>query len=72
MKSHRAHGAVFSEIGFPNSPRVVPQEEDLHRAAEVLNASERVAMLIGAGAFNAEEVKEVADILGCGATRSVD
>jgi pyruvate dehydrogenase (quinone) len=33
----RAHGAVFSEIGFPNPPRVVPQEEDLHRAAEVLN-----------------------------------
>jgi pyruvate dehydrogenase (quinone) len=23
----RAHGAVFSEIGFPNLPRVVPQEE---------------------------------------------
>jgi pyruvate dehydrogenase (quinone) len=69
----RAHGAVFSEVGFPNPPRVVPQVEDLHRAADVHNAGEKVAMLIGAGAFNAaEEVKEVADILGCGVAKALN
>jgi pyruvate dehydrogenase (quinone) len=69
----RAHGAVFSEVGFPSPPRVVPEEADLRRAAEVLNAGERVAMLIGAGAFSAaEEVKEVADILGCGVAKALN
>jgi pyruvate dehydrogenase (quinone) len=69
----RAHGAVISEIGFPNPPRVIPQDEDLRRAAEVLNAGEKVAMLIGAGAFGAaEEVKEAADILGCGVAKALN
>ena len=69
----RAHGAVFSEIGFPNPPQVIPQEEDIRRAAEVLNEGERVAMLIGAGAFGAaDEVKEVADILGCGVAKALN
>jgi pyruvate dehydrogenase (quinone) len=69
----RAHGAVFSEIGFPNPPWVVPKEADVRRAAEVLNEGERVAMLIGAGAFDAaDEVKEVADILGCGVAKALN
>ena len=69
----RQHGAVFSGGGFPEAPRVVPQEEDLRRAAEVLNAGQRVAMLIGAGAMHAaEEVKEVADLLGCGVAKALN
>ncbi len=69
----RAHGAVFSGGGFPKPPRMVPQEDDLRRAAEVLNAGEKVAMLIGAGAMHAaEEVKEVADILGCGVAKALN
>src|SRR5919199_2821570 len=69
----RQHGAVFSGEGFPTPPRVVPQDEDLRRAAEVLNAGERVAMLIGAGAMHAaEEVKEVADVLGCGVAKALN
>ena len=69
----RAHGAVFSGGGFPKLPRVIPQEEDIRRAAEVLNAGEKVAMLIGAGAFGAaDEVKEVADILGCGVAKALN
>jgi pyruvate dehydrogenase (quinone) len=69
----RAHGATFSGVGFPNPPRVVPQEEDIMRAAEVLNAGERVAMLIGAGAYGAaEEVKEAADLLGCGVAKALN
>ena len=60
----RKHGSVHSGIGF-TTPRIVPRDEDLRRAADVLNAGERVAMLIGIGAANAaDEVIEVADLLG--------
>ncbi|HEX5495786.1 MAG TPA: thiamine pyrophosphate-binding protein [Mycobacteriales bacterium] len=42
-----------------------PRTEDLSRAAEVLNAGGRVALLVGAGALHARtEVEQVADILG--------
>jgi pyruvate dehydrogenase (quinone) len=69
----RAHGATFSGEGFPNPPRVVPQEEDIVRAAEVLNEGQKVAMLIGAGAYGAaEEVKEIADLLGCGVAKALN
>jgi pyruvate dehydrogenase (quinone)/pyruvate oxidase len=44
---------------------VVPCEDDLRRAAEVLNAGEKVAILAGRGALGAgDEVERVADILG--------
>src|SRR5581483_3513019 len=47
-------------------------EADLDRAAEVLNAGERVAMLIGQGAADAEdEVIAAADILGCGVAKAL-
>jgi pyruvate dehydrogenase (quinone) len=75
----REHGAVFSGEGVTysgthiNGPRVVPQEEDLRKAAEVLNGGEKVAILIGAGAARAaDEVKEVADILGCGVAKALN
>src|SRR5579875_1034576 len=45
-----AHGTVHSGPGY-TPPRVVPDEQQLQRAAEVLNAGERVAMLVGAGAL---------------------
>jgi pyruvate dehydrogenase (quinone) len=68
----REHGAVYSG-GAVSIPQVVPQEEDVRRAAEVLNTGERVAMLIGQGAARAaEEVKEVADILGCGVAKALN
>ncbi|HEY9391275.1 MAG TPA: thiamine pyrophosphate-binding protein [Mycobacteriales bacterium] len=42
-----------------------PRAEDLARAAEVLNAGERIALLVGAGALHARsEVEQVADTLG--------
>ncbi len=69
----RAHGATFSGEGFPRPPRVVPREEDIMRAAEVLNEGQKVAMLIGAGAYGAaEEVKEAADLLGCGVAKALN
>jgi pyruvate dehydrogenase (quinone) len=67
----RKHGSTFTGIGYCE-PRIVPQEDDLRRAAEVLNAGERVAMLVGAGALHAtEEVVEVADILGAGVAKAL-
>jgi pyruvate dehydrogenase (quinone) len=65
------HATVHSGAGF-SSPRVLPNDDDLRRAAEVLNAGERVAMLIGIGARNAaEEVIEVADLLGAGVAKAL-
>ena len=61
----RKHGAVFSG-GTITRPHVVPRDEDLRRAAEVLNAGEKVAMLIGRAPEAADEVEQVADLLGCG------
>src|SRR5579883_893173 len=63
----RKHGAVHSGIGY-SVPKVVPYERDLHRAAEVLNAGKKVAILVGAGALHAtDEVIAVADKLCAGA-----
>jgi pyruvate dehydrogenase (quinone)/pyruvate oxidase len=43
----------------------LPTEEDVHRAAEVLNAGRRVAILVGRGALGAtDELEEVAAKLG--------
>jgi pyruvate dehydrogenase (quinone) len=70
-KPPRAHGTIHSGIGFP-SPRIIPQEIDLRKAAEVLNSGKKVAMLIGAGALGAaEEVIEVADLLGAGVAKAL-
>src|SRR6184192_4013371 len=48
----RKHGSVHSGIGF-SSPRVIPNDADLQRAADVLNGGEKVAVLIGAGVAKA-------------------
>ena len=67
----RAHGTVHSGMDF-SFPKIVPKEADLLRAAEVLNAGSKVAMLIGAGALNAtDEVIEVADLLGAGVAKAL-
>ncbi|MFD8236881.1 thiamine pyrophosphate-requiring protein [Streptomyces sp. NPDC059696] len=50
----------------------VPAEADVERAAEVLNAGEKVALLIGQGARGArQEVMEVADRLGAGVAKAL-
>ncbi|WP_267553103.1 thiamine pyrophosphate-requiring protein [Rhizobium rhizogenes] len=67
----RKHGSVMSGIGYV-AARTMPQEIDLLRAAEVLNAGKKVAMLVGAGALGAtEEVIAVADRLGAGAAKAL-
>ena len=67
----RKHGTVHSGVGF-SKPKTVPYDADLRRAAEVLNAGEKVAMLVGAGALGAtEEVIAVADKLKAGAAKAL-
>jgi pyruvate dehydrogenase (quinone) len=67
----REHGTVHSGIGHTAAPGV-PAEADLQRAAEVLNAGQRVAMLVGAGALQAtDEVIEVAQLLGAGIAKAL-
>ncbi len=65
------HGTVHSGVGY-TAPRQVPFKEDLERAAEVLNAGKRVAILVGAGALSAtDEVVAVADRLGAGVAKAL-
>jgi pyruvate dehydrogenase (quinone) len=67
----REHGVVYSSVGYA-PPKVVPKEQDLRRAADVLNAGERVAILIGQGALHAtDEVIHVAEILGAGVAKAL-
>jgi pyruvate dehydrogenase (quinone) len=70
-KPPHEHGSVHSSVGY-SRPKVVPEDADLDRAAEVLNAGEKVAMLIGAGALHAgDEVVEAADLLGAGVAKAL-
>jgi len=65
------HGTVHSSPGW-EPPRVTPSREQLQRAADILNAGEKVAMLIGAGTLGAqEEVTAVADALGAGVAKAL-
>jgi pyruvate dehydrogenase (quinone) len=67
----RRHGMVHSSLGVC-VPYIVPQEDDIRRAADILNAGSRVAMLVGAGALHAtNEVIEVADVLGAGVAKAL-
>jgi pyruvate dehydrogenase (quinone) len=67
----RKHGSVVTGIGY-SEPCIVPRDDDLRRAAEVLNEGEKVAMLVGAGALHAtDEVLEVADRLGAGVAKAL-
>src|SRR5919199_2455697 len=65
------HGSIHSSADY-SQPVVVPRDEDLQRAADVLNAGERVAMLVGQGALHAtDEVIEAAETLGAGIAKAL-
>ena len=67
----REHGSTFSGVGS-TTPRVVPRDTDLAAAAAILNAGERVAILIGQGAMDAAaEVLDVAERLGAGIAKAL-
>ncbi|MGR4852469.1 thiamine pyrophosphate-requiring protein [Streptomyces sp. LARHCF252] len=62
---------VPSSLGMPHYAPV-PGDEDLARAAEVLNAGEKVAVLVGQGARGArQEVMALADRLGAGVAKAL-
>jgi pyruvate dehydrogenase (quinone) len=64
-------GRQHSSVGYA-PPRVLPNADALQRAAEVLNAGERPAILIGAGAMHAApEVKATAEALNAGVAKAL-
>ena len=53
-------------------PNPVPAEPAISEAADVLNAGEKVAILVGQGARGAlDEVKQVADVTGAGVAKAL-
>jgi pyruvate dehydrogenase (quinone) len=67
----RKHGTLHSGVGY-SAPKVVPYSDDLQRAADVLNAGKKVAILVGAGALQAtDEVIAIAEKLGAGVAKAL-
>ncbi|MFK4384754.1 thiamine pyrophosphate-requiring protein [Bradyrhizobium sp. USDA 223] len=67
----RAHGTLHSGVGY-SAPRIIPHDVDLDRAADILNAGKKVAMLVGAGALHAtDEIIAVADRLSAGCAKAL-
>ncbi len=67
----RAHGFTRSGPGYV-APSIVPKQPEVQRAAEILNAGEKVAILIGAGAIDAaDEVTAVAEKVGAGVAKAL-
>jgi pyruvate dehydrogenase (quinone) len=65
------HNTTLTGIGFHRGV-LVPSDYDLNAAAEILNAGERVAILVGAGALGAkDEVIATADKLGAGVAKAL-
>lgn len=53
-------------------PELMPSGDELSRAAEVINAGEKVAVLIGQGARGAaDEVRQLAEITGAGVAKAL-
>jgi pyruvate dehydrogenase (quinone) len=70
-KPPREHGTVHTGIGY-TARRIVAAASDLQRAADVLNAGSKVAMLVGAGALGAtDEIIETAELLGAGVAKAL-
>ncbi|WP_230849102.1 thiamine pyrophosphate-requiring protein [Legionella saoudiensis] len=68
---NRVHGTLHSGIGF-TMPVTIPDDEELQRAAQILNEGKKVALLVGAGALHAtNEVLEVAEILKAGIAKAL-
>jgi pyruvate dehydrogenase (quinone) len=65
------HGTIHSGVGH-SDPAILPLGYDLKRAADILNAGEKVAILVGAGALHAgAQVTAVADRLGAGVAKAL-
>ena len=67
----REHGSNHSGLHYLQ-PKIVPETKDLEYAAALLNEGKKVAILAGAGAFNAaDEIIEVAELLGAGVAKAL-
>jgi pyruvate dehydrogenase (quinone) len=67
----REHGSVFTGIGTTAHP-LVPPEPELRKAADILNAGKKVAILAGAGALHAtDELIETAEVLQAGIAKAL-
>lgn len=67
----REHGYMATGTGFPHS-RLIPQQAELMKAADILNAGKRVAILVGAGAMGAAaEIEALAEKLGAGVAKAL-
>ena len=66
-----AHGFTRSGVGY-SRPKIVPEDADLTKAAEILNAGKKVAILVGAGARGtAPLLIEMATLLGAGVAKAL-
>lgn len=66
-----SHGSIHTGADF-RRPMVVPVPEDLERAADILNRGDKIAVLIGAGAWNAaDEVMALCDKLQAGVAKAL-
>ncbi|MEO3927188.1 thiamine pyrophosphate-binding protein [Micromonosporaceae bacterium B7E4] len=64
-------GVLASAPGLPPA-RVVPHDQDLNAAAQLLGAGRRVAILVGQGGYGAaDEIVELADRLDAGVATSL-
>ena len=67
VKTHTVHSGVG---WWP--PRQIPSTEQLQTAADILNAGQKVAILVGQGALDAtDEVLAVAEALGAGVAKAL-
>ncbi len=65
------HDTIHTSVGYV-PPQVVPPEAELDRAASIIDAGEKVAILVGAGAANASaEVVELAQATGGGIAKAL-
>lgn len=67
----RVHNSIHTSLHF-SYPQIIPKPSDIQKAADILNKGNKVAMLIGAGAYNAaDEVVQVAELLGAGVAKAL-
>ena len=65
------HGFTHSGVGYQR-PKIIPYDAELKRAADILNAGKKVAILIGSGAREAAvEVVQAANTLGAGVAKAL-
>jgi pyruvate dehydrogenase (quinone) len=75
-ESYEAPGHEFKQVPSSDpsygTPTLVPADDQVRHAAEILNAGEKMAILIGQGARTAAaQVREVAELTGAGIAKAL-